>query len=268
MINAHARKVAYDKDTDGPNKTKSIKGIEWLAEMKVSRNPDKVKLPKIHDATWSDLLARTDRRRERIEMSDERFAVFDVPSRAEAYNQVLVHSGYVHVLPGKNRLGVLWPASLPNAGIDIGKLVESYVEARPAIPVWSEALQEIEDIVRVASESGYELPDQKAIDNAIRLLHAIPSDFHLIQNGVDIPEPMVYPTQDREVAIHMSRELGQSVIVLCDSNGGMLCLAGIDGNRRRAYYRKAQQHVDGFLRDALRDLGGRKLDVLGEHYVG
>ena len=49
-------------------------------------------------------------------------------------------------------------------------------------------------------------------------------------------------------------DVGVSVILLCDSNGGALCLVNMNGKHRRARYSSAEILPDGFLREALTEL--------------
>ena len=277
MPRTYAREVSYQKNISGPNATKSLKDIEWLGMMKSTGDPDpdNVKHPESPGNVWPDVTSpRINHPRAGMEMPGEISGTFGDRVRYAETDTIPFSSGSSQLQHHKSRRNVL-SAPLPrDLSVDLitrrahAKLVELYLAPSLGNTVWSVALQEIEDIVRVARESDYEIPSEKAIANAAHLLRAIPNDIHLIQSRIDIPEPMIYPTQDGEVAIHMSIEFGQSVIVLCDSKGGMLCLAGIEGNRRRAYYRSAQRHVDGFLRDALSDLGGGKLDLVAENYIG
>ena len=42
--------------------------------------------------------------------------------------------------------------------------------------------------------------------------------------------------------------------MLCDSDGGALCLVNVDGAHRRARYSTTQTLPDGFVREALVEL--------------
>ena len=44
---------------------------------------------------------------------------------------------------------------------------------------------------------------------------------------------------------------GRSVLLLCDSEGGALCLVNMNGAHRRARYSDADLLPDGFVREAL-----------------
>ena len=64
----------------------------------------------------------------------------------------------------------------------------------------------------------------------------------------------VYPTPDGEIAIDAPGGYNRSVLLLCDSQGGALCLVNIDGNHRRARYSSSESLPDSFVREALADL--------------
>ena len=91
------------------------------------------------------------------------------------------------------------------------------------------ALSDLNEAVTDAAEEGFPRPTDDAIQSARRLLtqmYAIaPQRFE------------VYPTADGEIALDLPNERG-SVILLCDSRGGALCLV-----------------PDGFVREAFTELG-------------
>ena len=108
------------------------------------------------------------------------------------------------------------------------------------------ALSDLDEAVTDAAEEGFPRPTDDAIQSATRLLtqmYAIaPQRFE------------VYPTADGEIALDLPHERG-SVILLCDSRGGALCLVNANGVQRRARYSTATSLPDGFVREALIELG-------------
>ena len=108
------------------------------------------------------------------------------------------------------------------------------------------ALSDLDEAVTDAAEEGLPRPTDDAIQSARRLLtqmYAIaPQRFE------------VYPTADGEIALDLPHERG-SVILLCDSRGGALCLVNANGVQRRARYSTATSLPDGFVREALIELG-------------
>ena len=111
------------------------------------------------------------------------------------------------------------------------------------------ALRDLGEVTDEASEEGFPVPSDTALATAVHLLkemHAIsPRRFE------------VYPTPDGEIAIDAPGGRGQSVLLLCDSGGGALCLVNMNGDHRRARYSTAESLPDGFVREALADLQRR-----------
>ena len=97
-----------------------------------------------------------------------------------------------------------------------------------------------------AAEDGFRPPSGLAVDNARRLLKSL---FQAFPRRYE-----VYPTPDAEVAIDAHGGPGASVIVLCESDGGALCLVNIGDCQRRARYSAADTLPDGFVKEALLEL--------------
>lgn len=97
-----------------------------------------------------------------------------------------------------------------------------------------------------AIEEGFPVPSESALANANRLLKEI--------YGICRRRFEVYPTQDGNVAIDAPGGQGRSVLLLCDSQGGALCMVNMHGNHRRARYATTEMLPDGFIRDALAEL--------------
>ena len=108
-----------------------------------------------------------------------------------------------------------------------------------------EALIDLEAVVAEAVDEGFPRPTDDAILNARRLL---PEVHAMVSRRIE-----VYPTADGEVALDVSNERG-SVILLCDSSGGALCLVNVNGDRRRARHSSTTKLPDGFVREALTEL--------------
>ena len=111
---------------------------------------------------------------------------------------------------------------------------------------FNDALQDLQEANNAAAEEGFSPPSNKAMDNAERLLKEM--------YAVSSRRYEVYPTPDREIAIDAPGGHGRSVILLCDSNGGALCLVNMNGKHRRARYSSTEILPDGFLREALIEL--------------
>ena len=109
------------------------------------------------------------------------------------------------------------------------------------------ALDDLHEAVREAEEEGYPIPSDIAVGNAERLLR----DMY----GVLPRRYEVYPTPDGEIAIDAPNGRGSSVILLCDSQGGALCLVNMDRIHRRKYYPSIDSLSDSFVYKSLMDLG-------------
>lgn len=118
-----------------------------------------------------------------------------------------------------------------------------------------QALQELELAAAEAVEDGLEVPSKTAFKNAKRLLEAMyrisPRRF------------AVYPDYDGYLTIDARGRSNNIAVVMCGSDGGVLCIANIDGESRRVRYAAAGGLPDDFLRRALLDLGPEAAPVSG-----
>lgn len=121
---------------------------------------------------------------------------------------------------------------------------EFHIELLPA-PL-AAAQQELAEAATEAQEEGYPVPSELAFANARRLLPAISRLS---------PRPMsVYPTPDGEICIDLFGGFGRSVLLLCESGGGALCMVSLDQEHRRARYDTVRTLPDGFVREALAEM--------------
>ena len=110
-------------------------------------------------------------------------------------------------------------------------------------PDLRDALRDLEGARDEAREEGFPAPSDAALGNARRLLRAM---YRMLPRRFE-----VYPMPDGEIAIHVPGGPGRSVILLCEPDGGALCLVNVDGKHRRARYADARGLPDGFVREAL-----------------
>ena len=106
------------------------------------------------------------------------------------------------------------------------------------------ALADLKECTEEAHEKDFPVPTETALQNAERLLREmckrLPRRFE------------VYPMPNGAIAIQASHPPEIAVSVLCESDGGALCLVSAsDDDSRRAWYSKAEVLPDGFLNDAL-----------------
>ena len=117
----------------------------------------------------------------------------------------------------------------------------------PKEALLAEALEELAQVSAAAAEDGLELPSETALTNARRLLEAM--------HRISPRRYAVYPEPGGYVAIDARGANNGIAVVMCDSEGGALCLVTIDDEPRRARYATTRKLPDGFIRDALRELG-------------
>ena len=110
----------------------------------------------------------------------------------------------------------------------------------------NDALRDLREARDEAREEGLPQPSDTALGNAERLLREM--------YGISSRRFEVYPTPDGEIAIDAPDGQGRSVILLCDSEGGALCLVNLNGNHRRARYSTTEMLPDGFVHEALAEL--------------
>ena len=109
-----------------------------------------------------------------------------------------------------------------------------------------DALAKLDDVVGEARAEGFGEPSEQAIENARTLVKQV---TRLHSASIE-----VYPTSDRDVAIYAPGGQGRSVEVLCESDGGAMCLVNLDGQHRRAIYDSADMLPDAFLREGLAEI--------------
>lgn len=110
----------------------------------------------------------------------------------------------------------------------------------------NDALYDLQQATDEAREEGFPVPSGVALENAVRLLREM--------YGISPCRFEVYPTPEGEIAINAPGGHGRSVLLLCDLDGGALCLVNMNGDHRRARYSTAGILPDGFVRDALVEL--------------
>ena len=139
---------------------------------------------------------------------------------------------------------------------DFRKLVSQHaglqVILRAKLPLrdLSDALAEFDQAAIEAEEEGFAIPSDLAIFNAKRLLRMM---YEISPQRFE-----VYPTPDAEIAIRALAPR-RSVILLCDSLGGTLCLVNLNSGRRRKRYPNIDALPDSFLGKALLDLKGESI---------
>ena len=109
------------------------------------------------------------------------------------------------------------------------------------------ALRDLHEMNDEADEEGILPPSESAVANADRLIRAI-YDILPRQYLVELlPEGVI--------AITIPGGFRCSVMLLCESEGGVLCSVNMNGEHRRKRHPHANQLPDRLLREALSELG-------------
>ncbi len=123
---------------------------------------------------------------------------------------------------------------------------QAHSTVQPLAPALRAALHDLDGAVVEAQEEGFPPPSHAAMRDARRMLLEL---FRLHPSRME-----VYPTPEGEVALLASGGYGKSVLVLCESDGGVLCSVNLNGCHRRAWYDSSNTLPDEFVRKALDEL--------------
>lgn len=181
------------------------------------------------------------------------------PTRFETDNEFLkIHSESTTQSDMSNLMAHLWEQSVSQYECyrlpirAIYTLLSRYEVSDPQLQDLEKALAELADAPVEAQEEGFPIPSDLALGHAGRLIRELHRVFPR--------RYFIYPTPDAEVAVDAPGSTGSSVLILCDSDGGALCLVNMKGKHRRARYETADQLPDGFVFEALTEL--KKPDTL------
>ena len=167
-------------------------------------------------------------------------AFLDMHAKYAKYRETLLFTSWPDIKPDT-------PSS-PSTGLQIDLIARAYIDRieKALNPELYDALYDLQEATDEALEEGFPVPSEIALENAERLLREMywisPRRFE------------VYPTPDGEIAIDAPGGHRRSVLLLCDSEGGALCLVNMNGNHRRARYDTTNTLPDGFVREALIEL--------------
>ncbi len=108
----------------------------------------------------------------------------------------------------------------------------------------ADALDELDQIDQEAAEEGWPAASNLSKGNVKRIIIELASG--------PCPPPVIYPTEDGEIAILFQiRNAQAGVLILCDSTGGGACFSTIAGKRCRARYDDASELPDAFVKGEL-----------------
>ncbi len=116
-----------------------------------------------------------------------------------------------------------------------------------SVPELNDALEDLRECQDEAREQDFPIPTETALNNAERLLKTM---FNILPRRFE-----VYPMPNGAITIQASKAPKIAISVLCEPDGGALCLVSAPDHSRRAWYSTANILPDGFLYEALSALG-------------
>ena len=108
------------------------------------------------------------------------------------------------------------------------------------------AQRDLENAMAVAHEEGFVQPSEIALANARRLL----VDMYDISPRYY----EVYPAEDGDISIDAPGGYNRSFVALCYRDGRVLCLANINGERKKRLYENVESLPDSFMISVLERL--------------
>ena len=108
------------------------------------------------------------------------------------------------------------------------------------------AQRDLENVMEAAHEEGFIQPSEIALANARKLL----VDMY----GISSRYYEVYPTEDGDISIDAPGGYNRSFVALCYRDGRVLCLANINGDRKKRLYENIESLPDSFMTSALKKL--------------
>ena len=108
------------------------------------------------------------------------------------------------------------------------------------------ALKDLQDARLEAEEEGFPCPSDEALKNAEQVLCRL-YDIWACRYEV-------YPMPDGEIAIHVRGGPRNSVALLFEPEGQVLCLVSLGAKWRRARYSNSAMLPDAFVMEALKEL--------------
>ncbi len=152
---------------------------------------------------------------------------------AEGYNSKQAYTLASHIV-------------ISNTSLGNDSFLAQIVAGSISEPNLKDALNDLGKARNEAREEGFPRPSDMAMKNADWLLREM---YRISPRRFE-----VYPTPDGEIAIDAPDGQGRSVILLCNAEGGALCLVNMSGKHRCARYDTTETLPDGFVREALAEL--------------
>ena len=105
----------------------------------------------------------------------------------------------------------------------------------------------LDNLHKECEEENFPLFSEIARKNTRRILK-------FIHNNFPDNEYHIYPTEDQEIAICCSPQIGKRILILCDSKGSIACFATFKGKNRRFRYSSMEDSFYKLLRETFKEL--------------
>ena len=126
--------------------------------------------------------------------------------------------------------------------------MHAYQASRAEFKKHSEAVDlAFQRIPEESMEDGHAKPSEEVIGEARRIVSRM---LRLWPREYD-----VYPMDDQRVAVEVDGGYGRRMMLLCEPGGSALCVVTVERVSRRARYEDSKSLPDGFMLDALKDMG-------------
>ena len=128
--------------------------------------------------------------------------------------------------------------------------IRAYQSAQAEFKKYSETVEfAFQRIPEESMEDEHAVPPEEVIGEARRIVSRM---LRLWPREYD-----VYPMDHQRVAVEVDGGFGRRVMLLCEPGGSALCIVTVDRVSRRARYEDSSGLPDGFMLDALKDMGSR-----------
>ena len=146
------------------------------------------------------------------------------------------------------RLDLVSRAETPLDVLDPPRLSSRWFSDMAEIQIHSAAVERrFQDVTVECDEEGYDVPPDDVIEETRRIVNAM---LRMCPREYDI-----YPMDDRRIAVEVDGGFGRRMLLLCEAGRTAICIVTVDRVSRRARYEDSSILPDGFITDALRDMG-------------
>lgn len=131
-------------------------------------------------------------------------------------------------------------------------VINKYLDSFHPVPTEFERYSSIcnqafDRISEESAEADHDAPPESVIREARRIVRGM---LRCWARDYD-----VYPMDERRVAVEVDGGFGKRMLLVCEDGGSAFCVATVNRVSRRARYDDSRTLPDGFVWDALRDMG-------------